>query len=92
MLAIVKRVGAFEEMWLRKDGVRIGMFITVVATKDNKTTCYHGKVFKLLAINLPFIAVKWMELEDCVKGFDVREYDFIELSPEYVKAMEINNG
>ncbi len=72
----------------------VGVYFTVIhgpIFKDgSENRSYHGSVFKLMAVNLPFIAAKWMTLKNVVHAFDVREYRFVKVSDEYVDPMKIN--
>ena len=84
---------------LEMDDIRAGMFITVLegpivtfAGPDGKRaykeqTAFNGKVLEVLSVDMPYIVAKNHSIKiSRPKAFDMRIYQFMSLSPDYIMS------
>ena len=65
---------------------------TSVKTISRQDNSYKGDILEVVAINLPYIVVKWYwaDNENKAKTIDTRRSTFMELSDEFVLALYPN--
>jgi hypothetical protein len=73
------------------DALKVGDSVTVLERRDRDRS-YIGEVFRVLAIDLPFVVVttvacRYGRLENYKTSFDVRQITLGSVTPEYVKAL-----
>lgn len=71
---------------------KVGDMITASSYDKPEDRSYQGDVLEVVAISLPFVALKvhaskYGGLSEGSRSLDIRRYDFVSLSREYCDAM-----
>ncbi len=95
---------------MKLDDLEVGQYVTVVkgpmrasinigfnecsTAREDKS--YQGRVLRILAVNLPFVAVEQVGIPKTIgnirTGIDTRDYELRPLSDEYVYALHPGEG